>query len=148
MKKLIFLATMLIGCSAMAQESYFGERIDQADAISMQQLLENLESTESLDAKVEASVLEACQMKGCWMEVDAGDGKTMRVKFKDYGFFVPKNSAGKTAVMRGTATRETTSVADLRHYAEDGGKSGEEIEKITEPEEQLVFVADGVILKD
>jgi len=37
-------------------------------------------------------------------------------------------------------------VATLRHYAEDAGKSKEEIEKITEPETNLMFLADGVLI--
>jgi hypothetical protein len=42
---------------------------------------------------------------------------------------------------------KTTSVAELQHYAEDAGKSKEEIAKITEPKLELTFVADGVIVK-
>jgi hypothetical protein len=42
---------------------------------------------------------------------------------------------------------DTTTVAQLRHYAEDAGKSKEEIAKITEPKIELTFMADGVIVK-
>jgi hypothetical protein len=41
-----------------------------------------------------------------------------------------------------------TSVEELRHYAEDAGKSQEEIEAITEPKKTYSFVADGVLLKE
>ena len=53
---------------------------------------------------------------------------------------------GKTAIMRGKASVETTTVADLRHYAEDAGKSADEIEAITEPITSLTFEADGVLI--
>jgi hypothetical protein len=149
MKYLIALAAALFSVGgATAQDAHYGEKISAEGALSMAELQEKMKSAETLEAKVEGTVLECCQTKGCWMKIDAGDGQTMRVRFKDYGFFVPKNSAGKTAVLRGVASMETTSVADLRHYAEDAGKSREEIEKITEPKRQLVFMADGVILKD
>jgi hypothetical protein len=82
------------------------------------------------------------------MLIDKGDGTTMRVKFKDYGFFVPKDCAGKTAIMEGRAFFRTVSVDELKHYAEDAGKSKEEIEKIKEPQKALAFEAEGVILKD
>jgi len=36
----------------------------------------------------------------------------------------------------------------LRHYAEDAGKSEEEIMTITEPEYVLTFTADGVIIQE
>jgi hypothetical protein len=48
--------------------------------------------------------------------------------------------------MEGVAFREVLSVEMLRHYAEDGGKSKEEIEKITEPEPRLSFEASGVLV--
>jgi hypothetical protein len=35
-------------------------------------------------------------------------------------------------------------VDDLKHFAEDEGKTPEEIAKITEPKEELKFLASGV----
>jgi len=37
-------------------------------------------------------------------------------------------------------------VDELRHYAEDEGNSAEEMTKIREPEEELKFMADGLII--
>jgi hypothetical protein len=141
------IACLLLAGSVQAQE-YFGARIDAGGAMTMAELVKAMDGREAMDVKVRGTVLECCQSKGCWMKVDAGDGNTMHVKFKDYGFFVPMNSAGKTAIMQGTASMKTTSVEELKHYAEDGGKSSEEIERITEPRRQLVFVAEGVVLQD
>ena len=76
------------------------------------------------------------------------DEQSMHVSFKDYGFFVPKDIDGKETVIEGYAYIETMSVDDLKHYAEDEGKTVEEIDAITEPETNLSFVADGVIVKD
>jgi hypothetical protein len=42
---------------------------------------------------------------------------------------------------------DTPAVEDLRHYAEDEGKSKEEIAKITEPLVELAFEAEGVIIQ-
>jgi hypothetical protein len=78
--------------------------------------------------------------------MDIGEGKTMRVRFKDYAFFVPKNISGKKVVLDGIAYNSTTSVAQLRHYAQDAGMSDAEIEKITEPEVNLNFEARSVIV--
>ena len=39
------------------------------------------------------------------------------------------------------------SVNELKHYAEDAGKSEEEIAEITEAEKTFAFEADGVLLK-
>ena len=71
----------------------------------------------------------------------------MFVQFKDYGFFMPKDLSGKEVVMLGKAYREVTSVEDLKHFAEDEGKTKEEIAKITEPIKELKFMASGVKVK-
>ena len=82
------------------------------------------------------------------MKMDMGNNQTMMVHFKDYGFFVPKDCSGKHIVMEGIAFIDVTPVAQLRHYAEDAGKSKEEIEKITADEKELTFEASGVIISN
>lgn len=127
----------------------FGASITADGSISMQDLLTKMEDAEAgeLNTKVSGVIEEVCQKKGCWMTLKKDDGSNMRVTFRDYGFFVPTDCAGKEVVIQGTAQYDTTSVADLRHYAEDAGQSKEEIEAITEPEIEITFVADGVVFK-
>ena len=48
--------------------------------------------------------------------------------------------------MHGKAYYQITSLDELRHYAEDAGKSAEEIAAITEPKKELRFLASGVLL--
>lgn len=150
MKNVLIIA-LLVGASfgAVAQDnvSYHGKKITEKGTIPATQLTTKMGDKDKIPAKVEGTVESVCQMKGCWMKVKTGDGQTMRVTFKDYGFFVPKDIVGKTVVVEGTAETTTTPVDELRHYAQDAGKSKEEIEKITEPEKALTFVADGVIVK-
>ena len=129
---------------------YFGEKISEADAISYTALLQVLVKTDSVATKVKGIVTSVCQAKGCWIKLTSeGDNQPeMMVKFKDYGFFMPKDIAGRQVVLQGIAYREVTSVDELRHYAEDAGKSAEEIQKITAPKEELKFMAAGVVLLD
>ena len=105
-----------------------------------------LSSKDTVAVKITGKIASVCQKKGCWMMMETSDGQTMRVRFKDYEFFVPKDCAGKTAVIEGIALNDVTSVAELRHYAEDANKSKEEIEKITQPEKKPAFEAEGVII--
>ena len=79
------------------------------------------------------------------MKLDMGDGKVVRVTFKDYGFFMPLDATGEV-VVNGKAYVAETSVDDLKHYAEDAGKTVEEIAEITSPERTFSFEADGVLL--
>lgn len=126
----------------------FGDKVSADGAISYKQLLKELQGKDSVAVKVVGTVEAVCQMKGCWMNITEANQPQMMVKFKDYGFFVPKDIAGRKVVMQGFAYREVTPVDELRHYAEDAGKSKEEIEKITQPKEELKFMASGVLLLD
>ncbi len=134
--------------AATTKGQVFGEKVNAKGAISYTQLLTQLQDKDSMAVKVVGTVDAVCQMKGCWMNITEVDKPEMMVKFKDYGFFVPKDIAGRKVVMQGYAYREVTPVDELRHYAEDAGKSKEEIEKITQPKEELKFMASGVLLLD
>lgn len=124
----------------------YGAEISPDGAVSLEKLSKLIASQEKVETKVKGEVVGVCQVKGCWMEMAMPQGENMRVKFKDYGFFVPKELLGEV-VIEGTAFQETISVDDLRHYAEDAGKSKEEIAAITEPEQSLSFIATGVYVE-
>lgn len=126
---------------------YFGDSISEDGAVPADQVLTLLAGKDSVACKLIAPIEEVCQKKGCWMELDAGTEHSIRVKFLDYAFFVPKDASGSTAIVDGYAYMDTISVAELKHLAEDAGDPKEEIDKITEPEVELTFEARGVIIK-
>ena len=125
----------------------FGAEVNPEGAIQMAEFLTMMEGKDSAEVTIKGNISKVCQKKGCWMDMETADGQTMKVTFKDYGFFVPKNCGGKEAIMTGKAKMETIDVATLQHYAEDAGKSQDEIAAITEPETQLTFEATGVIIQ-
>lgn len=125
----------------------YGEAISEDGALSLTQLVSHLESNGEFEGKILGEIKDVCSKKGCWMTIDLPNGETMRVTFKDYGFFVPKNSQGFPVIIEGVATKTVTDVETLRHYAEDGGKSKEEVEAITAPKLEYAFEAVGVIIK-
>jgi Domain of unknown function (DUF4920) len=146
MRTIILNLVLLFSVIAVSAQKYdtFGKKIKSKGSQPVEQLkADNLPKSA---IKVEGEVESVCQAAGCWMKVKMADGKTMRVTFKDYGFFVPKDLAGTKVVFEGLPEVKTTSVADLRHYAEDAGKTKEEIAKITEAKVELTFVADGVLV--
>lgn len=126
----------------------YGDEITEEGAIPASDVLAQLAGADSVKTKLVGSILKVCQAKGCWMSMKVNEEQSMHVSFKDYGFFVPKDIDGKETVIEGYAYMETMSVDELKHYAEDEGKSQEEIDAITEPETNLSFVANGVIVKD
>jgi len=130
--------------------SYHGLRIDETDAKPLGELPALMAvNAGPAEVKLTGTLDQVCQVKGCWMTMQVAEDQEMRVRFKDYGFFVPKDASGKTAIIEGVASFDTTSVDELRHYAVDGGMSEEEAaKKFTEPELSLNFEATGVIIKD
>ena len=95
--------------------------------------------------RITGSVTEVCKVKGCWMMLR--DGKSqVRVTFKDYGFFMPKNLVGRKVALEGVLTEETLTEKDARHYAEDAGKSPKEIAAIVGDQKEYSFEATGVIV--
>jgi hypothetical protein len=144
----LFAVCSLFVTNTIAQDSQYGDKITAQGAVTVTELNKSMEGKTELQAKVEGVVLEVCQTKGCWMTMENGDGTKMRVTFKDYGFFVPKDISGKTVVIEGIAKVTTTTVEELRHYAEDAGKSKEEIAQITKAKKELTFEASGVIVRN
>jgi hypothetical protein len=143
---LMFAMTVCYVAKAQAP-SHFGKEINDKKAIEASALPAKMADKDVMEVKVTGTVASVCQVKGCWMTVNLADGQTMRVMFKDYGFFVPKDIAGKTVVFEGEAQKKVVPVEHLKHYAQDAGKSKEEIAKITKPENELTFIAAGVIVK-
>ena len=125
----------------------FGEGIKSSEYMEFAEVIEKLKNTEEVETVLKAKVADVCQAKGCWMNLTSSSSEEpLFVKFTDYAYFMPLDLTGAEVVIKGTTFREITSVDELKHYAEDEGLSQEEIDAITEPEEELKFMADGVVV--
>lgn len=122
----------------------FGDSIKNTQITPIADALVALKEKGTQTLTLQSVATAVCQKKGCWMTVQTVDSNEMRVTFKDYGFFMPKDITGKKVMMEGVLTYDTTTVEDLKHYAEDEGKTQSEIDLITEPEYEPTFEATGV----
>lgn len=93
---------------------------------------------------VRGTIADVCMKKGCWLVVTDNVG-TMRVTFKDYGFFVPKDSHERTVYLQGVVKREVIEEDIAKHYAEES-KNGPKPEEITGSQTVITMVADGVMI--
>lgn len=123
---------------------HYGEKVEEGNALSLKAVLDSMGDKSEYRAKVKGDVTAVCQKKGCWMKMEKSDGNAIRISFKDYGFFVPKNLTGEKVVMRGRAYYDTIPVKRRRHFARDEGKSEDEVKSITDPKIQTAFKAEGV----
>lgn len=152
MKYVLIVCCLLAGLVSFGQQPtpaakgvVYGAGSSGEGAIPVNDLEKNIKNNK-FEGTVTGKVVEVCQEKGCWMKLERSNGEKVMVKFKDYGFFMPKNIVGKDVVLDGEASLKEVSVKQQRHYAEDAGKSKEEIEKIKEPKKELQFVARGVLV--
>jgi hypothetical protein len=128
----------------------FGDKITNDAAMSSNEMLakfNNMKVGDTLNVKFASTIKEVCTKKGCWMKLPLNDTEEAMVTFKDYGFFMPLDSKGREVILEGKAFVKETSVAELQHYAEDAGKTKEEIAKITVPKKEFAFEANGVLMK-
>jgi len=128
----------------------FGDKISDEEVLSKAQMMtkyDNMKPGDTVAVKFETKVNAVCKNKGCWMRLDMGEEEAM-VKFKDYGFFVPKDIDGQTVIVEGMAYVGEMSVDEQRHYAEDAGKSKEEVAAITEPKRTLSLLSNGVLIEE
>lgn len=120
-KFLIFLALVffIVSCSK-SNKNYttYGETITDANTVFVNQISSQKKFNQS-PIKITAIVNQVCQSKGCWMTLENDDNETIRVKFKDYGFFVPKDIAGKEVIVEGVITEKELDLESAKHYAED-----------------------------
>lgn len=153
MKKGLFILLALVTTLAVnaqdpksAQKGVtYGAGTTAENTIAVNDLEKNLKENK-YEGKITGKVTDVCMEKGCWMKLERANGEKVMVKFKDYGFFMPKDIVGKEVVLEGEAVVKEVSVKQQQHYAKDAGKSDEEIKKIKDPKKELQFVAKGVLV--
>jgi len=149
MKQLIlFFVAFGFSFIVNAQESaasgvVYGEVKDKGDLVSIDKLESSLKENK-YNGKVTGKVIEVCQAMGCWVKLQKTDGSTILVKAKDHGFTMPKDIVGKNVIVDGEANATEISEKMRKHYAQDAGKSKDEIEKIKGSSKELTISANGV----
>jgi hypothetical protein len=141
----LFISAQAPAGKAKVGDSY-GQKITEEGAISISELPNLLSNKDTVAVKIKAKAVSSCASKGCWMTLQLDGTNTAFVKMKDYSFFVPTAIADKNVVLDGIAFIKTTSVEELKHYAEDGKKSQAEIDAIKEPKKEIRFLANGILV--
>lgn len=116
----------------------FGAPLDaNAQATSLEALLDSPADFVDTAVKVDARISQVCQKKGCFMIATAGD-RAVRISFKDYSFFVPTDTGGKTVTVTGTFVERELSEKQAAHFREDAATDTIQAGKVYE------IVADAV----
>jgi hypothetical protein len=126
--------------------SNYGDKTTADNTKPASELINYLNSKDTIAVKVKGKVNDVCSKRGCWLTLRVNDSTEAFVKMHDYGFFVPTDLSGKTVVLEGETFVKTTTVDELRHYAEDAKKPKTEIEAITQAKKELRLIAKGILV--
>jgi hypothetical protein len=120
----------------------YGEALPKdLPALDLSAILKNPNEYSGKTGLLSGYVRQACSKKGCWMEISASSdpkAKSCRVKFKDYGFFVPLDAGGSTARLAATAAIKVVSKEYVDHYEAEGGSFADKNPDGTANEIQLL----------
>lgn len=110
---------------------------DDAQFFSPGYLARNSEVFKGQKVATEGTIKQVCQKKGCFFILPAGN-ENIRVIFKDYEFFVPKNSAGLKVELVGQFKVKELSAKRAKHYAEDAGENPGKVKGAQKKEYNIV----------
>lgn len=116
------LAVLLLPVLARAEDATLlkrGAPLGKSPAVELSKILESPKAYAGKTVITEGEVRAVCSRKGCWMELAQAD-KGCRVTFKDYGFFVPKDSKGAHARIEAEIQVNKVSKEMVEHYREEG----------------------------
>ncbi len=125
----------------------FGVPLGSAPPASLASVLARPADFADQSMGLSGHVRRACSRRGCWMELAASadpSSPSCRVTFKDYGFFVPTDSAGSSARLEGTLTVRHVAPKLVEHLESEGARFGEKAPDGSA--EEVRFVATGVEL--
>ena len=111
-------------------------------AVDYGDLLKNAEANNDQVILVKGNVAEVCQSMGCWMVMT--DGTTKVRATTSHNFFLPKDIAGKDAVIYGKFKITEISEEEAKHYNEES-KNPVKDEAIVGP--QKVYEIDAIGIK-
>jgi hypothetical protein len=148
---LILILGIFIGCGSDTREEItqwhnYGGEITGTDIMKVSEAVEQIDDVTDKTVVLEGTLKQVCQSRGCWMVVEDA-GKSVRVRFVDYGFFVPWESAGKKVRMQGTIKRDTVSEETARHWAEVSDDPDVKPEDIHGDQEVFMMMATAVAIE-
>jgi len=138
MNSFLFIA-LAIFC---AYGQNFGEALSDKEITALKHVLESPAKYHQKKVKTEGVIKAVCAKKGCWITLEEA-GKTVRVKFKDYAFFLPKDASGKKVILEGFFI-DTSQVKKGKECCSKEGAHNEHAYQ--KPSVEYKFVAEAVRL--
>lgn len=123
----------------------YGVAPDQQETTEIRQILAQAGEYEGKEVLVEGVTGSVCENRGCWMYI-GDDGSRIRVTFKDYAFFVPKDAAGKRVRAYGIVSSQLVTKEKLQHWEEE--TAGGDPSSIRGDSTVVMLTASGVVIEN
>jgi hypothetical protein len=129
MKKILALITIticVVACNTdprtkLPQTGNFGITFDTSNAIQVEEIDGLLAIGNNIGLKATGTIAQYCKGEGCWMTLKNTKGEEVLVEVKDKAFVLPFNIEGKTAIVNGVASTDTTEEGNSRIVIEADG---------------------------
>lgn len=101
----------------------FGKGVTLADTTTIGAILAAPEQFKGKTVRVEGTVTDVCEMRGCWFEMAGTDpGQKLKFKVTDGEMVFPVDSKGKHAIAQGEVSVHELTVEQSKEYAEEIAK--------------------------
>ena len=95
---------------------------DKTQGVSLTDLVAQKQRYLGEEVRVSATIKQVCQAKGCFF-IATQDDNWARITFRDYGFFVPTNTANSRVLIKGIFSEIELPNSLAQHYRADLGSS-------------------------
>ncbi|EHQ27932.1 DUF4920 domain-containing protein [Mucilaginibacter paludis] len=125
----------------------FGQQVNSRQNIPAANVEAFMGKKTRISTTLTGKVLKVDHPKGGWFRMDAGNGKIIRVHFKDYNITIPTALKGRTVMIEGVAQKEFIA-DDMQHFAGDTVKGKKQHQVKTNPRQRLTFEATGLMVEE
>jgi hypothetical protein len=144
-----FSVVALLACNGSNSNNQdhtsFGAALNDSTGLAPLAALQAFEAGNTEPVVLQGTISQVCQAEGCWFNMELDSNRRLFVEFGD-AFTVPKDIAGKQALVAGSFYRDSISVERQRENAKADGASEAKINAITTPLVEVNFKAGGVTL--
>jgi hypothetical protein len=123
---------------APAAEQTFGQALSDRPITPLTEIAASPDRFAGQVVKTEGQIVSVCQRMGCWMEMQAEGVSPVRVPMAGHSFFLPRDVAGRHAVVEGQLALRELPEGERQHLEEEGA---------TATGNAMEIVATGVIVR-
>jgi hypothetical protein len=86
------IGALIAGCGPKAESgTHFGEPFTQAPTVTIGELLETPDAFARKTVRVKGMIERQCPAAGCWLIINDGQGRTLKIELGDYHPKLPMN---------------------------------------------------------